>query len=42
MEKYRKFADPKTGINPFIPVYSNKKSSFSDLLLHAVNTDFLN
>lgn len=36
MEKYRKFADPKTGINPFVPVYSNRKGSLAGNVLHMV------
>eukprot|EP00403_Amphidinium_massartii_P020217 CAMPEP_0178393984 /NCGR_PEP_ID=MMETSP0689_2-20121128/12469_1 /TAXON_ID=160604 /ORGANISM="Amphidinium massartii, Strain CS-259" /LENGTH=335 /DNA_ID=CAMNT_0020014593 /DNA_START=14 /DNA_END=1019 /DNA_ORIENTATION=+ len=30
MEKYRKFGDGGTGVNPFVPAWSNYKSSFAD------------
>lgn len=33
MEKYREFADASTGINPFLPVWVNKKLSFQEKLL---------
>ena len=36
MEKFRKFADPQTGINVFLPAYSNHKTTIIDRLLHSV------
>lgn len=33
MEKYREFADPSTGINPFVPIWVNKKLCFYEKLL---------
>ena len=36
MEKYRKFADDSTGINPFVPVYVNKKNTILLHILHIV------
>ncbi|KAM3131904.1 hypothetical protein pb186bvf_016025 [Paramecium bursaria] len=35
MEKFRKFADPQTGINVFLPAYSNPKTTLIDRLLHS-------
>jgi hypothetical protein len=32
MEKYRKFADKFTGINPFLPCHINKKLQFLEIL----------
>jgi len=37
MEKYRKFADQFTGINPFIPIYVNKKTNIFLHLIHLVH-----
>ena len=31
MEKYRKFEDPKNGINPFLPDVSGKKNILNKL-----------
>lgn len=36
MEKYRKFADHTTGINPFVPAYTNSKNSIIVYILRAV------
>lgn len=36
MEKYRRFADPATGINPFLPAYSNYKLQIPEILLRSV------
>ncbi len=36
MEKYRKFSDPATGINPFLPAYSNCGILYSELALRLV------
>ncbi|EAR98330.1 acyltransferase (macronuclear) [Tetrahymena thermophila SB210] len=33
MEKYRRFADQFTGINPFLPVFLNKKKKASEIIL---------
>lgn len=35
MEKFRKFADPQTGINVFLPAYSNHKTTIIERLLHS-------
>ena len=32
MEKYRKFADSFTGLNPFLPISLNKKIEYLSLL----------
>lgn len=36
MEKYRKFADDSTGINPFVPIFVNKKYGLINHILHWV------
>lgn len=38
MEKYRRFADSFTGINPFLPVFLNKKKKINETLLKVVMT----
>jgi hypothetical protein len=32
MEKYRKFADPTTGLNPFVPVTTQKQNLATRLI----------
>lgn len=36
MEKFRKYSDPQTGLNLFIPAYTNYKLSFLEIINHLV------
>lgn len=41
MEKYRKYADPTTGINPYLPAYVNQKLTVAQKLYRAVTFEFV-